>query len=299
MDLTRDAMLVSLRINNWSGRRYDREASHDVAVRNDADPSAGRYNKRLLPKPAFADMTKTMSKARALHYDNTLPWDDTGARLLTVANYDHYTATIDELAEQLVTERNVFIADYGDNIDQARIGLGGLFRIDDYPSQDSLRHRFAIRYRIVPVPDAEHFIADLAAGDADRVKRDIEHLVQERLEDAITDLYKRLGEAVDHVVQRLDVDAEGKPLIFRNSLIGNIRDLVDIVPRLNIFGDERLAHLCQQVKDRIASVDPDELRPSASFNPVTRQRVRRDAEDLAAKFAGYFAPPSSALKEAA
>ena len=299
MDLTRDAMLVSLRINNWSGRRYDREASHDVAVRNDADPSAGRYNKRLLPKPAFADMTKTMSKARALHYDNTLPWDDTGARLLTVANYDHYTATIDELAEQLVTERNVFIADYGDNIDQARIGLGGLFRIDDYPSQDSLRHRFAIRYRIVPVPDAEHFIADLAAGDADRVKRDIEHLVQERLEDAITDLYKRLGEAVDHVVQRLDVDAEGKPLIFRNSLIGNIRDLVDIVPRLNIFGDERLAHLCQQVKDRIASVDPDELRPSASFNPVTRQRVRRDAEDLATKFAGYFAPPSSALKEAA
>ena len=104
---------------------------------------------------------------------------------------------------------------------------------------------------------------------------------------------------MDHVVQRLDVDAEGKPLIFRNSLIGNIRDLVDIVPRLNIFGDERLAHLCQQVKDRIASVDPDELRPSASFNPVTRQRVRRDAEDLAAKFAGYFAPPSSALKEAA
>ena len=290
MDLTRDAMLVSLRINNWSGRRYDREASNDVTERNDADPSAGRFNKRLLPKSAFADMTKTMSKARALHYENSMPWDDTGARLLTVANYDHYTATIDDLAEQLVTERNVFIADYGDNIDQARIGLGGLFRIEDYPSQDSLRHRFAIRYRIAPVPDAQHFIADLAAGDADRVKRDIEHLVQERLEDAITDLYKRLGEAVDHVVQRLDVDAEGKPLIFRNSLIGNIRDLVDIVPRLNIFGDERLAQLCQQVKDRIASVDPDELRPSTSFNPATRERVKRDAEDLAAKFAGYFAP---------
>ena len=299
MDLTRDAMLVSLRINNWSGRRYDREASHDVTARNDADPSAGRFNKRLLPKTAFADMTKTMSKARSLHYDNSLPWDDTGARLLTVANYDHYTATIDELSEQLVRERNVFIAEYGANIDQARIGLGGLFRIEDYPSQQSLRHRFAIRYRIVPVPDAEHFIADLAAGDANRVKRDIENLVQERLEDAITDLYKRLGEAVDHVVQRLDVDAEGKPLVFRNSLIGNIRDLVDIVPRLNIFGDERLAQLCQQVKDRIASVDPDELRPSSSFKPATRQRVKRDAEDLAAKFAGYFAPPGAALKEAA
>ena len=299
MDLTRDAMLVSLRINNWSGRRYDREASDDVAVRNDADPSAGRYNKRLLRKEAFAAMTKTMSKARALHYENTLPWDDAGSRLLTTANYDHYTAAVDELAEQLVTERNAFIHDYDSNIDQARIGLGGLFRTEDYPAKDSLRRRFAIKYRIVPVPNPEHFLADLAAGDADRVKRDIEALVQERLQDAITDLYKRLGEAVDHVVKRLDVDAEGKPLVFRNSLIGNIRDLVDIVPRLNIFGDERLAQLCQQVKDRIASVDPDELRPSSSFSPVTRARVRRDAEDLAAKFAGYFAPPGAALKEAA
>ena len=299
MDLTRDAMLVSLRINNWSGRRYDREASDDVAVRNDADPSAGRYNKRLLRKEAFAAMTRTMSKARALHYENTLPWDDAGSRLLTTANYDHYTAAVEELAEQLVTERNAFIHDYDSNIDQARIGLGGLFRTEDYPAKDSLRHRFAIKYRIVPVPNPEHFLADLAAGDADRVKRDIEALVQERLQDAITDLYKRLGEAVDHVVKRLDVDAEGKPLVFRNSLIGNIRDLVDIVPRLNIFGDERLAQLCQQVKDRIASVDPDELRPSSSFSPVTRARVRRDAEDLAAKFAGYFAPPGAALKEAA
>ena len=299
MDLTRDAMLVSLRINKWSGRRYDREASDDVALRNDADPTAGRYNKRLLRKEAFAAMTKTMSKARALHYENTLPWDDAGSRLLTTANYDHYTAAVDELAEQLVTERNTFIHDYDSNIDQARIGLGGLFRTEDYPAKDSLRRRFAIKYRIVPVPNPEHFLADLAAGDAERVKRDIELLVQERLQDAITDLYKRLGEAVDHVVKRLDVDAEGKPLVFRNSLIGNIRDLVDIVPRLNIFGDERLAQLCQQVKDRIASVDPDELRPSSSFSPVTRARVRRDAEDLAAKFAGYFAPPGAALKEAA
>ncbi len=299
MDLTRDAMLVSLRINNWSGRRYDREVSHDVAARNDADPSAGRYNKRLLPKAAFADLTKTMSKARNLHYDNSLPWDDSGSRLLTTANYDHYTAAIDGLAEKLVSERNQFIADYDNHVDQSRIDLGGLFRADDYPSKDSLRHRFAIRYRIVPVPDAEHFLADLAAGDAARVKRDIEDLVQERLEDAITDLYKRLGEAVEHVRDRLDTDSEGKPLVFRNSLIGNIRDLVDIVPRLNIFGDDRLAQLCQQVKDKIASVDPDELRPSTSFNPATRARVKHDAEDLAAKFAGYFVAPGAALKEAA
>ena len=77
-------------------------------------------------------------------------------------------------------------------------------------------------------------------------------------------------------------------------MIGNIRDLVDIVPRLNIFGDDALAQLCQQVKDKIAGVEPDALRPSRTFDPVARVQVKRDADALAEKFAGYFAPAVAA-----
>ena len=51
MDLTHDAMLVSLRISAWSGRLYDRKASNHVAVHHEASASAGRYNKCLLPRP--------------------------------------------------------------------------------------------------------------------------------------------------------------------------------------------------------------------------------------------------------
>ena len=53
---THDAMLVSLRINAWSGRLYDRQASNHVAAHHEASASAGRYNKRLLPKAAFAGL---------------------------------------------------------------------------------------------------------------------------------------------------------------------------------------------------------------------------------------------------
>ena len=44
MNLTHDAMLVSLRISAWSGRLYDRKASNHVAVHHEASASAGRYN---------------------------------------------------------------------------------------------------------------------------------------------------------------------------------------------------------------------------------------------------------------
>ena len=174
------------------------------------------------------------------------------------------------------------------NIDQARLDLGKLFRIEDYPSKESLQAKFGIRYRIAPVPDADHFMARLASDDTARAKRDIERQIEERLHEAVGDLYRRLGEAVERVSERLQEGEDGKPLLFRNSMIENIRDLVDVVPRLNIFGDDRLARLCEDVKDRIAHADPDTLRPSPQFNPNVRRQVKRDADTLMEKFAGYF-----------
>ncbi len=65
MDLNRDAMLVGLYIAVWSGRLYDRQASDHVAVAHEASTGAGRYNKRLLPKAAFAALTATTAPSAA------------------------------------------------------------------------------------------------------------------------------------------------------------------------------------------------------------------------------------------
>ena len=60
------------------------------------------------------------------------------------------------------------------------------------------------------------------------------------------------------------------------------------MPRLNVFEDAELAWLCREVRDRIAHVEPDVLRPSRRYDPRVRGQVKQDA--LAARFAGYFAP---------
>ena len=299
MNLTDDAMQVSLRITAWSGRLYDRQASNHVAVHHDAAASAGRYNKRLLPKAAFAALTATMSEARTKHYCNTLPWDDQGSSAAHRRQLRALHRAPGRLRERVVRQRARFIEDYDDYVDQARLDLGKLFRIEDYPSKEALQGKFAIRYRITPVPDADHFIAKLATDDTDRVKRDIEQQTEERLHDAVGELYRRLGESVERVSERLQEDENGKPLVFRDTMIANIRNLVDIVPRLNIFGDDDLARLCEQVKDKIASVEPDSLRPSKTFDPVARARVKHDADELMEKFAGYFVPPPEPARKAA
>ena len=53
------------------------------------------------------------------------------------------------------------------------------------------------------------------------------------------------------------------------------------------------------MKEKIASVEPDSLRPSRTFDPAARAQVKRDADELAEKFAGYFGTPTGSVREAA
>ena len=207
-------------------------------------------------------------------------------------------ALLDGLRERMVRNRARFIEDYEDNIEPARLDLGKLFRIEDYPSKEALHGKFGLRYRIAPVPDADQFMSKLASDDTDRVKRDIERQVEERLQDAVGDLYRRFGEAVERVGERLREVDEGKPPVFRDSMIENVRGRVDVVPRLNISPADTLARLCEQVKETIPSVEPDSLRPSQTLDPAAGARVKRDADVLKKQFTGHFAPVSGGHRDA-
>ena len=171
-------------------------------------PAPAATTSASCPKAAFAALTATMSKARSSHYEQTLPWDDQGSRMLTVSNYEHYMALLDGLRERMVRERARFIEDYEDNIDQARLDLGKLFRIEDYPSKEALQGKFGIRYRItsprcrtptiswrsspVTTPTGSSATSSTRSRNACTSGS-----VIAKAGLAVGDLYRRLGEAVE------------------------------------------------------------------------------------------------------
>ena len=58
------AMIVSLSISQWSGRRLDREVTDEVNQQHNAASDAGRYNKLLLPREALAGIVAIVSERR-------------------------------------------------------------------------------------------------------------------------------------------------------------------------------------------------------------------------------------------
>ena len=86
---------------------------------------------------------------------------------------------------------------------------------------------------------------------------------------------KRLFDCVSRINERLSVPADSKGGIFRDSLIGNARELCDVLTRLNISGDATLETLRKQT-DALATVQPDTLRSDA----VTRIQTANDAQSI-------------------
>ena len=269
------AMLCSLRISSWSARKYDKKVTADTNAAHGADADAGRYNKMLLPGDAssYKALTSHIAAVRQLHYAETLAWSDDGWRLLPVANYQQYTRKLRDARHTYDALLAEFLADYPALQTAARVKLNGMYREDDYPADVASKYGFGVEFS--PVPTGGDFRVALSQSEIDIIATRTESRVKNAFEDAHKDAVKRLYDCVAHIHEKLAIPADAKGGIFRDSLIGNARELCDILTRLNVTGDPNLETLRRQT-DALATVQPDTLRN----DPVTRIQAANDAQSI-------------------
>ncbi len=277
--LTNKAMLVHLSISQWTGRKYDKAVSAKVAQDYNTEESAGRYNKVLIAEKAIKEISKIVTEVREFHYANTLPWSDWGDRVLPSANYLVYMQAMQSYKEKFNASVQKFILNYPSLVEEARIRLNGMFRADDYPSAGQIGDRYNFDMYITPLPDAGDFRVSLQSAEVDRIQQDIESRVKDRSQTALNDLWTRLHTAVGHMVDRLSDDEK----IFRDSMVTNIVELADLLPRLNVFEDPNLDKIIKEVQSRLCSYQPQQLRD----DQTVRKQAAKDAKSILDAMAGY------------
>lgn len=274
--LSERAMIVRLSISQWTARKYDRKVSARVDQDFNTKRDAGRYNKLILSKEAIDKISKVVGEVRQWHYRVTLPWDDQGGRLLPASGYFDYR-------EQLQKHQSAFYAavteledNYPALVEQARIDLNGMFDEEDYPAQDQIRRKFSVAVDIEPIPERGDFRVGLDEGEIERLTRDLESAGNRRIKAAMDDVWNRAHKALSAVVERLS-DPKN---IFRDSLIGNVRDLVEVLPTLNITGDEGLALAISEMRHKIAAYDPQEIRDNGGTRAAVCDEARKIMEKM-------------------
>jgi hypothetical protein len=267
-NITEKAMLASLHIRAWNARKHDVRVSKEVDNQYSSQ-NAGRFNKLLASKESLKAIQTAISGARTFHHEQTLPWGERGERLLPSKNYSHYSGQMRRYKQAFDEAVDNFVNNYSNVIMEARKALGGLFQPEDYPLASEIRDKFAFESAISPVPVSDDFRVNIGQEAVEAIKADLQKRLEAANSAATQDLWKRLYEVVSHMVERLS-DPEA---VFRDSLVGNIVKLTELLPRLNLNDDPGLEQMRRQIEATLCDYSPEQLRQDKT--------VRKEAVDNA------------------
>lgn len=281
MSIATKAMVLNLQIGYWQGYRLDKAASEKVVKEAGANEDAARVNKHLIPKDKLKDVVSAASAVRNHFYEKTLPWKDNGDRLLTRAIYMDFMSEHGELVRKFEAAVQDFLElKYPTAIEQAEFRMGTLFNPADYPSTRELAHKFYVNLDVDAVTEAADFRVQLEQEEVERCTKAMQVALSDRLSRAVSDVWTRLADKLEHFATKLgDKDA-----VFRDTTITNLKDLVDMLPGLNITDDPRLTQLHQELRDRVCGYETKDLRK----NPDVRAAVAGEAAEIMATMKGFM-----------
>jgi hypothetical protein len=268
------AMLVELSIGTWTGRKLDKRASQDVTAQNNAAKGVANVSKKLLGDCAELDaVQKFTANARNVHYACTMPWSDTGLRLLPTKQYFKYHQEMTALQAEFERLVTVFLDAYDWEITNAQLKLGALFNPDEYPTADSLRSRFRFRMNYMPLPDAGDFRVDIETEAQQALASQYESYYTTQFQSAMRDIWERAYDAISKMSERLDYSDDTNKKVFRDSLVDNMKEIIDLLEACNVTNDPVMQDAHRRLDRALMGVTPDALRADAYLRAQTKRQV--------------------------
>jgi len=281
--LAERAVLMRMSAGVPGKSRKDRKLSESVKSEHGLGQKSGAWVKTRFPDWALEPIEKVVNKAREYHAAVTLPFD-AGIGILPAPLIMEYGDRMRQFAGEF---RNLvdshFKAKYPEMIEWAKQEHNGTFDASDYPEIDEVMESFYFKTEPLPVPDAAHFegtVKSLLGVDSEGVTMRVADAMQE----AQRELMRRLIEPVKAMAVKLsEAPKEGKDSpTFRDSLVGNVKEIAKLAPKLNIAGDPAIDAFVKEI-ERLATLAPDHLRKSN----VTRKAAATDAAAILQKLEGY------------
>jgi hypothetical protein len=239
------AMLVEVNASVWTARKLDRATTDEVIIRkNAASKGAARVNKHLLAgRPELEVIVAHVGGVRGYVYENTLPWSDSGLRLLPVVKFQEFNTRMKVDEDKYWELCKSFVDIYPSLITAQALQLGDMFKREDFPSADTILHKFGFQVSYMPVPTAGDFRVDIGNDAQAELKAQLDKLADDRVKSAMDDIKGKLRNHLFHMSNRLAVDVvDNVPKVrgFHDSLLDYGHDLCDLVKTLNLTQDVEL-----------------------------------------------------------
>lgn len=293
MSFADKALLVTVKVGTFDSSITDRDETRAICKEHGASAKAVALRKRILPKDALAEIGSYDSQFYKFHRARTLPWNDDGTRMLPTRGFDEYMtrwrgykngrpALVDRICDHFDTNKHA-----------AKIALGTLFKEGDYPTSTALRGKFYVAMDLLPVPSSRDFRVEVAEGEKREMEANLEARMGEVELRVKADLFARLADPLTRMASKLG--EEEVSLRTTNPLVRDLREIIDLIPRLNIAGDPGLEAIRERMDRELGGLTPDLLKD----NEIVRANAMRKAQGILDAMADFMGPPPAVLADAA
>ena len=144
----------------------------------------------------------------------------------------------------------------------ARQRLGDLYNEADYPA--SLDGLFDMTWDF-PSVEPPDYLQRLSPKLHEQECRRVQARIDEAVQLAEAAFTAELAKLVEHLPERLTGQVDGKPKVFRDSMITNLTEFFERFGNLNVRSNEQLDELVERAQQVVRGVEPQQLRDSRSL----------------------------------
>lgn len=276
--LSEIALLADLTISSWSGSVADQKTTDEILDKKNARRDRGRFVKRLL-----MNVTPLKIITNKMYHEyrmKSTAWED-GRRLLPVEFFNSITKLHRDCSDELEKALEEFGKNYPEYKEKAKEELGDLYDETEFPSFDDFKRRWKIRLDFFPIPESKHFVVKAEQNLINEMKKSFDEAISNKQTVAVGEIKERVLETVGKIVERIS-DKHMKFSRQGKEVMDSVRELVDILPSLNLFDDPNINKMVDDLKATLYEVTDEELKKKGN-----RKKILDETKAMLDKMTDY------------
>lgn len=265
MNIQKNAICLSLSLGMLRTKR--RVATSQIQT--DAEPSMVHVSKDILESAQLREVARHHGDIKRFLQSRCLPSPfRNGIYLLRVDLIPEVLEALDNFEKLNTLYVNSFLEFYDrifrerhDETSAFRAKLGSLYNAKDYPEPSRVKEAFKFARQLweLATPGALRTI-DRALYEREAAK--MQNVWEEARKQITQVLLQEFQELTARMAERLTPSPDGTVRVFRDSLVGNLQEWLDIFDKRALSDDAELAALVKKARAMVSGIKPEDIRDS-------------------------------------
>jgi hypothetical protein len=217
-------------------------------VQTDADKAWFSITKKIIRSKTYSKLCSLSLKFTdwLRFYEVKSPFSR-GYHLIPISLVDVVYARLDEVEKEYMSLAAVFVQEYEQCKEQAKLRLGLMYEECNYPSVDRIRNGFRVDRRLMELTVPGQSKVGSAINNLEKSKA--QRQWQEAAEEVTYALREQFRELVAHLADRLEPWSDGKRRALHASAVDKVVEWMNLFNNRNILNDDEMDKLVAQAKE--------------------------------------------------